>query len=150
MARKRSNRKKKRWQRNSTRNAFDHYYKVELTKLLSNYLKRFEKIQPKRRFYEPKLRERTKSDRPARNTIRRSNNVVRLKSNTKKKPVRLDRRPLEEDRKQQDALAKRLHRDRVCRGRVDRRIALFAKKHVGKGKGGPKKRRLIPDSKIRC
>lgn len=52
-----------------------------------------------------------------------------------------------DNHKIQDRVIRRLE---VCMKRMGRRGVLFAFNKVGRGKGGPKKRRLTADSAIKC
>lgn len=45
---------------------------------------------------------------------------------------------------------KRFLREEICRKRHERRKTLFAFDKIGKGIGGPKRRALKPESKVRC
>lgn len=43
-----------------------------------------------------------------------------------------------------------LRKIKICRDRKERRETLFSLRRIGRGKGGPKRRRLTPDSEVRC
>lgn len=145
---KRKKRRKKRTQRAATR-TFDSKNIVKLRKLVNNSLKRFEKLS-ERTFNDPIKRDRFKSYRPESRFKRNDHNILPHKNHPQAKPIQIDRHKNIARRRRFEEAIQRQNRDRVCRKRMDRRDALFATNIAGKGKGGPKRRTITSDSKVRC
>lgn len=80
----------------------------------------------------------------------RRRNPVRVEDSAVQRSIR-DRSAFNNQRRiERQSYLRSENTRRICRGRMDRRNALFALRIAGRGRGGPKKRVLTEKSKVRC
>lgn len=91
------------------------------------------------RLHEP----RKSPPRPGRDQVRHKNPKV-------ERPVRDQPAPDNARRQQRETHIRAENIRRVCARRMVRRDSLFALRIAGRGKGGPKKRKMTENSKIHC
>lgn len=148
MARKRRSRK------NSRKRQRINLDSAGLSRLTHSYLSEIiDKFKKRREFPYGRTTCFKRDDRlhgPRKSPPRRRRDKIRHKDQALKRPVR-DLTTLNKERqRQRETHLRSENTRRICTRRVDRRNALFALRIAGRGKGGPKSRRMTPESKVRC